>query len=150
MRIRLVLVVIALLVAGVVVAGCGDDDDSGSSDTAAQQTTQPTDASGGSSSGGDETTTEDSGGSGGGANPSDPQVQQAVEACQKQIEAQPGISPDVKSDLNEICKKAASGDEQAVRDATKEVCTKLVEENVPEGPARDQALTACDQAGQTP
>jgi len=145
MKLRLVLVVIALLVAGAVVVGCGDDDDGGGDNTAAQ--TQSTDTGGG--SGGDETTTEDSGGSGGG-NPSDPQVQQAVEACKQQIEAQPGISDSVKSDLSDICEKAASGDEQAVRDATKEVCTKLVEENVPEGPARDQALTACDQAGQTP
>jgi len=147
MKLRLVLVVIALLVAGAVVVGCGDDDDDGGGDSTAAQT-QPTDTGGG-SGGGDETTTEDSGGSGG-ANPSDPQVQQAVEACKQQIEAQPGISDSVKSDLSDICEKAASGDEQAVRDATKEVCTKLVEENVPEGPARDQALTACDQAGQTP
>ena len=145
MKLRLVLVVIALLVAGAVVVGCGDDDDGGGDNTAAQ--TQSTDTGGG--SGGDETTTEDTGGSGG-ADPSDPQVQQAVEACKQQIEAQPGISDSVKSDLSDICEKAASGDEQAVRDATKEVCTKLVEENVPEGPARDQALTACDQAGQTP
>ena len=128
---RLVLVVIALMVAGVVFAGCGDDDDGGSDTTAAQ------------------TESTDTGGSGG-ANPSNPQVQQAVDACKQQIEAQPGISDSVKSDLSDICEKAASGDEQAVRDATKEVCTKLVEENVPDGPARDQALSACDQAGQTP
>ena len=143
MRIRLVLVVIALLVAGAVVVGCGDDDDdSGGGNTAAETT----DTGGG--SGGGETSTEES--AGGGANPSNPQVKQAVEACKQQIEAQPGISADVKADLSDICEKAASGDEQAVRDATKEVCTKLVEENVPEGPAREQALTACDQAGQTP
>jgi hypothetical protein len=143
MRLRLVLVVIALLVAGVVAVGCGDDDDGGGSgggDTAAQ-----TDTGGG---GGE--ATEESGGGSGGADPSNPQVEQAVEACKQQIAAQPGISDDVKSDLTEICEKAASGDEQAVRDATKEVCTKLVEENVPDGPAREQALTACDQAGQTP
>jgi hypothetical protein len=144
MKLRLVLVVIALLVAGAVVMGCGDDDNGGGDSTAAQ--TQPTDTGG---SGGDEsTTTEDTGGGGGNAN--NPQVKQAVESCKQQIAAQPGISDSVKSDLSDICEKAASGDEQAVRDATKEVCTKLVEENVPDGPAREQALTACDQAGQTP
>ena len=143
MKLRLVLVVIALLVAGAVVVGCGDDDDDGGGGgTTAAETTD----TGGGSGGGE--TTEESGG--GGANPSNPQVQQAVDACKQQINAQPGISADVKSDLEEICEKAASGDEQAVRDATKEVCTKLVEENVPSGPAREQALTACDQAGQTP
>ena len=141
MKLRLMLVVIGLLVAGVVVAGCGgdDNDDNGGGTTAAQTT----DTGGG--SGGD-TSTSDSGGS----KPSDPQVQQAVDACKQQINAQPGISDSVKKDLTGICEKAASGDEQAVREATKEVCTKLVEENVPEGPARDQALTACNQAGQTP
>jgi hypothetical protein len=145
MKMRLVLVVIALLVAGVVVAGCGGDDNNDSS-TAAQ--TQSTDT-GGSGGGDASTTTEDSGGSGG-ANANNPQVKQAVEACKQQIQAQPGIDASVKADLSKICEKAASGDEQAVRDATKQVCTKLVEANVPEGPARDQALTACDQAGQTP
>jgi Spy/CpxP family protein refolding chaperone len=138
MRIRLVLVVIALLVAGVVVVGCGSDDNNDSS-TAAQ--TQSTDTGGGSGGGTS---------AGGGGNASNPQVQQAVDACKQQIATQPGISDSVKKDLTTICEKAASGDEQAVRDATKQVCTKLVEANVPSGPARDQALTACDQAGATP
>jgi Spy/CpxP family protein refolding chaperone len=144
MKLRLVLVVIALLVAGAVVVGCGgDDNNDGGGDSAAN--TQSTDTGGGGSGGG--TSTEDSGG---GSNPSNPQIQQAVDACKQQIQAQPGISDSVKSDLTKICEKAASGDEQAVRDATKQVCTKLVEANVPEGPARDQALSACNQAGQGP
>lgn len=143
MRMRLVLVVIALFVAGAVVVGCGDDDEGSGGGTTAAETQTDT---GGGSGGGE--TTEESGG--GGADPSNPQVQQAIEACKQQIEAQPGISADVKSDLVEVCEKAASGDEQAVREATKEVCTKLIEENVPEGPAREQALASCDQAGATP
>jgi len=137
---RLLLVVIGLLVAGAVVVGCGDDDNSSDNTGASAPTTE--------SSGGG--ATEESGGGSGGADPSNPQVQQAVEACKQQIGAQPGISADVKADLEEICEKAASGDEQAVQDATKQVCVKLIEENVPEGPAREQALAACDQAGQTP
>jgi hypothetical protein len=143
MRLRLVLVVIALLVAGAVVVGCGDDDDGGNGGGGGNTAAETTDTGGGGGGATEEP-------SGGGADPSNPQVQQAVEACKQQIEAQPTLSDDVKSDLTEICEKAASGDEQAVRDATKEVCTKLVEENVPEGPAREQALAACDQAGQTP
>jgi hypothetical protein len=138
MRMRLVLVVIALFVAGVLVAGCGGDDnnDSGGSSNAAQ-----TDTGGGSGGG----STSDPGKNSG--NASNPQVQQAVETCKQQINAQPNIDASLKADLGKICEKAANGDEQAVRDATKEVCTKIVEANVPSGPARDQALSACDQAG---
>jgi hypothetical protein len=144
MRLRLVLVVIALLVAGAVVVGCGDDDGGnggGGGNTAAETTD---------TGGGRGETTEESGGGSGGGSASNPQIQQAVEACKQQIQAQPNVSDDVKADLEEICEEAASGDEQAVREASKEVCTKLVEENVPEGPAREQALAACDQAGATP
>jgi len=140
MRTRLVLFVIGLIMAGALVAGCGDDNNDTSSDSAATQSTDT-----GASSGGD-TSTEESGGSSGGANPSEPQVQQAVESCKQQIGAQPGLSEDVKSDLEKICEKAASGDEKEVREATKQVCIKLIEENVPEGPAREQALASCDQA----
>jgi hypothetical protein len=139
---RLVLVVIALFVAGAVVVGCGDDDKS-SDNTSASTPTTDTGGSGG------DTSTEETGGSGGG-NADNPQVQQAIEACKQQIDAQPGLDAPLKEDLKQICEKAATGDEQAVRDASKEVCTKIVEANVPDGPAREQALAACDQAGATP
>jgi hypothetical protein len=122
------------LVAGVLVAGCGGDDNKSDSSSASTPTTDTGGGSGGSSGGGS----------------SNPQVKQAVEACKQQIAAQPGIDASVKADLTKICEKAASGDEQAVRDATKQVCTKLVEANVPSGSARDQALQACNQAGATP
>ena len=140
MKMRLVLLVVGLLMAGVLVAGCGDDEDSGGGDTTAQTET-------GGQAGGGETTTEEGGGS---ADPSNPNVQQAIESCKQQINTQPGISDEVKKDLEEICQKAASGDEQEVREATKEVCVKLIEENVPDGPAREQALASCDQATQAP
>jgi hypothetical protein len=134
MRMRLLLVVVGLLVAGVLVAGCGGDDNKSSSTSASTPTTDTGGGSGGSSGGGS----------------SNPQVKQAVQACKQQIAAQPGIDASVKADLTKICEKAASGDEKAVRDATKQVCTKLVEANVPSGSARDQALQACNQAGGTP
>lgn len=141
MRMRLLLVLVGLLVAGAVVAGCGEDEN----DTQGAGT--PTTETGGGGSA-DPTTTEEGGGSG--AQPSEQQVEEAVAACKRQIDTQSGVSADVKADLEQICENAASGDEQAVRDATKEVCTKLIEENVPDGPAREQALSACDEAGQTP
>ena len=144
---RLVLLVVGLLAAGALVAGCGGDDEGGGGggDTGAQTQPGPTETATETAT----TTTEDGGG-GGGADPSHPQVKQAVESCKQQINAQPGISEDVRSDLEEICQKAASGDEKEVREATKEVCRKLIEENVPDGPAREQALASCDQAAPSP
>ena len=142
MKMRLVLLVVGALLAAFVVTACGDDEDSGGGggDTSAQ-----TESGGG---GSEETNTEESGG--GGGNASDPRVKQAVEACQQQIGAQPNISEDVKADLQEICEKAASGDEQEVREATKEVCLKLIDETAPSGPAgeqvKEQAKAACEQA----
>jgi hypothetical protein len=37
------------------------------------------------------------------------------------------------------------GNEDKVRDATRDVCVKIVEETVPAGAARDQAVSACKQ-----
>jgi hypothetical protein len=129
MKTRTVLVVVCLLFAGALVAGCGDDNkSSGDAKPAATAI--------------DAATTE----SGGTVDPSNPQVQQAVDACKQHVAANPSVSDSVKADLDKICEKAASGDEKAVREATRDVCRKVVEETAPEGPARDQALTACDQA----
>lgn len=143
---RLVLLVVGLLVASALVASCGGDDEGGGggADTGAQ--TQP----GATATTTETATTTTEDGGGGGADTSDPQVKQAVESCKQQINAQPGISEAVRSDLEEICQKAASGDEREVREATKEVCRKLIEENVPDGPAREQALASCDQAAPSP
>ena len=136
---RLSLLLVSLLVLGFTVAGCGDDDeDSGSSgggDTSAQEE-KGSDKSGG---GGNAAP-----GIGGEAS------KQAAETCKKSVNSQPGLSSGVKKDLEEICEEAADGDEAAVRKASKDVCKRIVEETAPEGPAREQALTACDQAGATP
>ena len=95
-------------------------------------------------------TTPDPSAGGGGGSASDPAVKQAIENCKKSVESQPGVSPDVKSDLLEICEEAAKGDEQDVRKATQKVCEKLIEENVPAGPAREQAKQSCAQSAQGP
>ncbi|HWH44878.1 MAG TPA: hypothetical protein VNT32_09105, partial [Thermoleophilaceae bacterium] len=78
-------------------------------------------------------------------------VAQAVETCKQSVGSAPQLSDEVKSDLEELCEEAASGDAEDVQKAAQEVCTKIVEESgVPEGAAKDQALAACDQAGATP
>jgi len=127
---RLALLLVSLLIAAFGAAGCGGDDDEDSG------------SSGGAPSG--ESSKEDSGGD----TPalSGDAREQAEENCKKSITAQTQLSADVKKDLEEICEEAADGDEDAVRKATKEVCVKIVEDSVPAGPARDQAVMSCDQA----
>lgn len=145
---RLATLFALLLAFGVVAVGCGDDDDdkSGDSDTPAAQT----DAGAGAAS-------EDDGADAGGEEPAgtpenvDAAVAQAVEACKQSVGSAPQLSEDVKSDLEELCEEAASGDTEDVQKAAQEVCTKIVEESgVPEGAAKDQALAACDQATASP
>lgn len=134
---RLITLMAALLVLGFVVAGCGDDDNSGDSgDTAAQTVTETVT---------DETDTDaDNGGAAVPAN-----LEQAVEQCKANIEKAPQLSADTKDSLQEICEKAGSGNAEDIKDAAAEVCKKIAGDSIPEGtPGREQALAACDKAGQ--
>jgi flagellar motor protein MotB len=133
---RFALLLISLLIAGFGAVGCGGDDEEDSGSSGGTTTEE---------SATEESTTKDT------PSTDDPalsgaQRKQAEESCKQSITAQSQLSADVKADLEEICEEAAKGDEDAVRKATKEVCVKIVEDTAPAGPARDQALTACDQA----
>ena len=87
-----------------------------------------------------------SGGGGGGSSvSSNPQVKQAVASCKQSVDQAQRLSASIKSDLKKLCDKAGSGDAAAVRKASREVCVKIVEQNVPAGPGRDQAKSACSQ-----
>jgi hypothetical protein len=125
---RLYLLLVALLAGGAIAVGCGDDDDDGGgSDEPAQE------QSGGGSN--------DSGGSGG-ATPAN--VEQAIEQCEQQISSAPQLSDDAKKDLENVCKDAASGDEEAVREASEKVCKTVLEESGVSGAAAEQAKAACE------
>jgi hypothetical protein len=126
---KLYLLLVTLLASGLIAIGCGDDDDDGGgSDEPAQE------ESGGGS--------EDSGG-GSGATPEN--VDQAIEQCEQQINQAAQLSADAKKDLENVCKDAASGDEDAVREASEKVCLTILEETGVSGPAADQAKDACKQ-----
>jgi hypothetical protein len=131
---RAVLLFACLALVGFAAGGCGDEGGDGGG-------------------GGDAPSGESSnGGSGSDAVPevSTPSVKQAVENCRRSVDEAPQLSEDLKSDLEDICEKAARGDEDAVRKATKGVCERIIEESVPAGAARDQALQACEQAQGSP
>lgn len=136
---------LAVLVLAFGVVACGDDEEepAGGGTT----TEETTDDSGGGTT--EDTTEEDSTEEdSGGSDVPDAQIEAAVEQCKSAIDAQPQLSEDVKSDLAELCEKAAEGDAEEVQEASVEVCKKIVEESVPEsaGDARDQALAACESA----
>ena len=130
---RLWPVLIALLACGFIAAGCGDDDDDDSGDDSAATT--------------EEATTEDSGTAPDTGNADvDAAVQSAIDACKQSVGAAPGLSADTVSDLEGLCEEAASGDVEDAQAASVEVCKAIAEDTVPEGSARDTAVSACESA----
>jgi hypothetical protein len=127
-------------------AGCGDDEKSSSNSPASTATAEATD-----SATPEATATESTG------TPSDdtevPQaaIDQAVDACKSSIDAQPTLSGSVKDELLAFCDDIADAKTIAdVKKASKNICTKIVQESIPDGtPAnvKDQALAACDSVG---
>lgn len=125
---------IAVALASVAVGCGGNDNNKSSTSTPAPASTSSSSGSGSSSS------------SGSSSAAADPQVQAAVDACKQSIDSNPQVKANIKSDLEGICEKAASGDADAVKKATKEVCLKIVDSTVPSS-AKDQAEAACNSAG---
>jgi hypothetical protein len=123
---RLSPVLIALLACGLIAAGCGGDDDD-ASDAAA--TTEESDAAAPS-------------GDAGAA------VQAAVDACKQSVAATPGLSEDTIADLEGLCDDAATGDVEDAEAAGIEVCQAIAEDTIPEGSARETAISACESAAQ--
>jgi hypothetical protein len=139
----LLAMMLVLALGALAIAGCGGDDEKSSGSS----TTQSTDSGG--SGGGGGSKSDDSGGGGGGTDVSDnPQVKAAIEQCKTAIDQQPALKDDTKSELKDLCDKAASGDIKDVQKATVEVCKKIVEDTVPDsaGSAKDTALKQCDAA----
>ena len=123
---KLYLLFVVVLASGLIAAGCGDDDDDGG--------------------GGSSATPSGSTQAGGGAASANPNVKQAVESCKRAVDQSPQISASAKNDLKDICDKAASGDAEAVKKASRDVCIEIAKDTVPSGPSQDQAVDACKRA----
>jgi hypothetical protein len=140
---RLTICLAALLLLGLPLASCGSDDkdkagDSGSSSSSTEKKGASPEADKGSKPE-----------KGNDSNLSNPQVKQAIASCKQSVNGAQ-VSAGVKKDLAKICEQAASGDEDAVRKASKDVCKKIVESSVPAGPSRETAVKACDQSTAAP
>jgi hypothetical protein len=152
----------ALLLLGFVATGCGGDDEGSgdSGDTAAQTVTDVdtetevdtvtddeivTDTE----TVTDETATDETGtgtatSDGGGA--AAPNVARAVASCKQAVSGYPQLSADTKSNLEDLCEKASSGNAEDAREAGREVCRQVVEDVYPSGvPGKDKALASCEK-----
>jgi len=140
---RLLLGLAALLACGVIAAGCGDDNDDSGDDSPAATESTPTATTGGDAD--SDTTEDDDSGSTGDVD----SIDEAVAQCKDNVQATASsLSEDLRGELEDLCEKAASGDEEDVREATVEACKKIIEETFPEGAdGRDQALQGCESAG---
>jgi hypothetical protein len=71
----------------------------------------------------------------------------AVAKCRNEVHALPTLPAATKVRLEAICEKAASGDVKAARSAAREGCEAIVRASpVPEGPAKQRALSGCKKA----
>ena len=122
------LLVIALTALMLVAAGCGDDETTGTNGSGA-------------------TSEESSGGASTGNAQADEAVKAAVDQCKSSVTAVPNLKDETKTKLEKICEDAGNGDAEAVKKATKDVCEAIIEDTVPAGAARDQAMQACASAG---
>ena len=129
---KLLLILAMALSAALIAAGCGDDD----STTSTSSTTSTT-----------ETTTDDTSAVTGteGASADDIEA-----ACQQAIEAQGvPLSDELTTQIEDICQEAATSNDPAeIQAATQQVCELVVKENTTPGDVQDQALKACETAGQ--
>ncbi len=117
-------------VAALAIAGCGSSSSSSSS-------AAPTSASSTSSAAASTSTPS----SGGGSVASNPAVQQAVAQCKASINAVPTLSADVKAKLTKLCDSAATGDPNAIKKASSQVCQEIAK-SLP-AQAQQTALASC-------
>jgi hypothetical protein len=72
--------------------------------------------------------------------------EQSIETCKRRITKQPGMSAQLRADLEGLCEEGASGDENRRREAAEKVCRRLVEESAPPGAsARGPLMKNCEQ-----
>ena len=134
---------VVALVGSVFIAGCGSSSNSTSS-SQSSSTPAPSSAAGGTTSSTPVTTGTTS--TAPTSTPSAAGVAQAVAACKSIITRAPTLSAATKAKVEDICNKAASGDLAGARAAAKEVCAEVINASPIPGPAKAQALAACQHA----
>jgi hypothetical protein len=134
------------LAAALLLAGCGSSSSSSSSSGSSAATpSTPSTSSTGQTGSTATTTTSPTPTS---TSSKSPGAAAAVASCRHGVQALPHLKQSIREKLEEICQKAASGDENTKRKAAQEACRELVNASpLPAGEARDRALAACKNAG---
>ncbi len=136
MTARLFALLSVTLVGGALLAGCGSSSTTSSSQSSS--TSAPSaPASAATSSSSTSTPSTPAG------VPSSAAVQEAVAACKSSVHSAPTLSASVKSKIEDICNKAASGNLEAAQKAAKEACTEIVNASPVPASAKEAALAAC-------
>ncbi|MCW3040919.1 MAG: hypothetical protein JWM31_2824 [Solirubrobacterales bacterium] len=137
-------IVIALLATSFVAAGCGSSNSSSTSTPAASTPSTASTADTTASTPAETTpvgTTDTGTATTDVPATADAAVKAGIASCKQAVSAQAATAPDLVGDLNKLCEKIT--DAAGAKAAVKEICTKIVEKNVPSGAAREQALAAC-------
>lgn len=138
---RFQLLLVVLLACGLVVAGCGGDDDE-QTDAPAATETAPPDTAPADTTGAAEEEETDTGGD------APAFSEENREACEQALAAATQLPEETQDRLEELCEEGAAGNEEAVREASIEICKEFAENNIPEGSAREEALEQCERAGE--
>jgi hypothetical protein len=67
----------------------------------------------------------------------------AIAACKQAIQAETSLPATAKAKLEAVCGKAASGDQEAVRKAAKEVCEEVIQKAAIPNSSKERALQTC-------
>jgi len=70
-------------------------------------------------------------------------VAEYVAICKEIVQREPTLAAAVKSKVEGICAKAASGDEAGARAAAKEVCVEVINASPIPTAAKEKALAEC-------
>jgi hypothetical protein len=138
---------LVVALAGVLIAGCGSSSSTSNSSTTAQaiSVTQPT-ATAKTSTSPTTTPTPKSPPATSSVPTSPVGVAQAVAECKAILQRDPTLSASLKSKVEGICNKAASGNLAAARTAAKEVCAEVINASPIPSVAKAQALAACQHS----
>lgn len=135
------LLAVALL-CGALLAGCGSSSSTTSS-TTPTATSTPASTAAATTASTSSTSTAGAAAAAGAAGAAGAGVAEYVAICKSIVQREPTLSASVKSKVEGICNKAASGDLAGARAAAKEVCVEVINASPIPTAEKEKAIAAC-------